>query len=57
MKIKILELCFIDPYGMDLKWSSIEVLKGLGIDLWILVPTGIGVNRLLKKMEILEIRG
>ncbi len=41
-------LAFIDPYGMALKWSSIESLKGLGIDLWILVPSGIGMNRLLK---------
>lgn len=42
-------LAFIDPYGMALKWSSVEILKGLGIDLWVLVPTGIGMNRLLKK--------
>lgn len=42
-------LAFIDPYGMTVNWKSIEVLKGLGIDLWILVPTGVGVNRLLKK--------
>jgi len=42
-------LAFIDPYGMALKWSSVKVLKGLGIDLWILVPTGIGMNRLLKR--------
>jgi len=41
-------LAFIDPYGMALNWSSIEILKGYGIDMWILVPTGIGVNRLLK---------
>jgi three-Cys-motif partner protein len=41
-------LAFIDPYGMSVNWTSIEVLKGLGIDLWILVPTGVGVNRLLK---------
>jgi three-Cys-motif partner protein len=41
-------LVFIDPYGMSVNWSSIEVLKGLGVDLWILVPTGIGVTRLLK---------
>jgi three-Cys-motif partner protein len=41
-------LAFIDPYGMELDWSSIDVLRGLGIDMWILVPTGIGVNRLLK---------
>jgi three-Cys-motif partner protein len=42
-------LAFIDPYGMTVNWKSIESLKGLGVDLWILVPTGLGVNRLLKK--------
>jgi three-Cys-motif partner protein len=42
-------LAFIDPCGMELKWKSLEALKDLGIDLWILVPTGVGANRLLKK--------
>ena len=42
-------LAFIDPYGMQLNWDSIKALEGLPIDMWILVPTGIGVNRLLKK--------
>lgn len=42
-------LVFVDPYGMTVNWSSIEALRGLGIDLWILVPTGVGVNRLLIK--------
>lgn len=41
-------LAFVDPYGMDVNWSSIEALRGLGVDLWILVPTGVGSNRLLK---------
>jgi three-Cys-motif partner protein len=41
-------LAFIDPYGMSVNWASLEALKGLGVDLWILVPTGMGVNRLLK---------
>lgn len=41
-------LVFIDPYGMSVNWSSIEELKGLGVDLWILVPTGMGIGRLLK---------
>lgn len=41
-------LFFIDPYGMAVNWSSIESLRDLGVDLWILVPTGMGVNRLLK---------
>jgi three-Cys-motif partner protein len=42
-------LAFIDPCGMQVEWSSIEALKGLGVDLWILVPTGVGVNRMLTK--------
>lgn len=42
-------LAFIDPFGMSVNWASLEVLKGLGIDMWILVPTGIGLNRLLKR--------
>lgn len=41
-------LVFIDPYGMSVNWESIESLKNKGIDLWILVPTGLGINRLLK---------
>lgn len=42
-------LAFIDPCGMAVNWSSIEALKGLGVDMWILAPTGLGANRLLKK--------
>lgn len=42
-------LAFIDPCGMNVDWSSIELFRGLGIDMWILVPTGLGANRLLMK--------
>lgn len=41
-------LAYIDPCGMQLEWSSLEALEGIGADVWILVPTGMGVNRLLK---------
>lgn len=41
-------LAYIDPCGMQVEWRSIESLRGLNIDMWILVPTGMGVNRLLK---------
>jgi three-Cys-motif partner protein len=41
-------LAYIDPCGMQVEWRSIESLRGLPIDMWILVPTGLGVNRLLK---------
>ena len=39
-------LGFIDPKGMQLEWGSLEVLRGLSIDLWILNPTS-GTNRVL----------
>ncbi|XZF15953.1 three-Cys-motif partner protein TcmP [Chitinophagaceae bacterium MMS25-I14] len=42
-------LAYVDPCGMQVEWNSIANLKGLSIDMWILVPTGLGVNRLLKK--------
>jgi three-Cys-motif partner protein len=41
-------LGFIDPKGMQLEWSSLESLRGLHIDLWILNPTS-GTNRVLVK--------
>lgn len=41
-------LAYIDPCGMQVEWRSIEGLRNLPIDLWVLVPTGLGVNRLLK---------
>ncbi|MFD2573780.1 three-Cys-motif partner protein TcmP [Spirosoma soli] len=42
-------LAFIDPFGMNVNWSSIEALRGLSVDMWILAPTGIGANRLLPR--------
>jgi three-Cys-motif partner protein len=49
-------LAYIDPYGMQVEWKSIKNLSKTKIDIWILVPTGMGVNRLLKKNgEISEI--
>jgi three-Cys-motif partner protein len=44
-------LAFIDPFGMNLKWSSIETCLDLGIDMWILIPSGVAVNRLLMKNQ------
>lgn len=46
-------LGFIDPKGMQLEWSSLEVLRGLPIDLWILNPTS-GTNRVLERKGIIE---
>ena len=50
-------LCLLDPYGMSVKWGTINALAGTGIDLWILVPTGMIVNRLFQKNGILRYPG
>ena len=42
-------LAFLDPFGMQINWSAIEALKDLSVDLWILVPTGVIINRLLER--------
>lgn len=41
---------FLDPYGMQVDWKTIVAVAGTqSIDLWLLFPLGIGVNRLLTK--------
>lgn len=47
-------LIFLDPFGMQIDWDSIESLKGTRSDIWILVPTGVIVNRLLDKKSELK---
>lgn len=42
-------LAYLDPYGMEVKWSSLQAFKSVPCDLWILVPTGVGINRMLTK--------
>jgi three-Cys-motif partner protein len=46
---KYASLVFLDPFGMQVNWDAIESLKGTRTDIWILVPTGVIVNRLLDK--------
>jgi three-Cys-motif partner protein len=39
---------FLDPYGMQVNWATIaEIASTKAIDLWMLFPIGVGVNRLL----------
>jgi three-Cys-motif partner protein len=41
-------LVFLDPYGMEVEWSTMEAIaRTQAIDVWILFPAGIGVNRQL----------
>lgn len=47
-------LALLDPFGMQIHWSSIQALEGLDVDLWILIPTGVIVNRLLRRDYVEE---
>ncbi|MBP5364573.1 MAG: three-Cys-motif partner protein TcmP [Bacteroidales bacterium] len=46
---KLKSLVLLDPFGMQVNWNSISKLEGTGTDLWILIPTGVIVNRLLDR--------
>lgn len=46
---KYAALAFLDPFGMQINWESISNFKDTRSDVWILVPTGVIVNRLLDK--------
>jgi three-Cys-motif partner protein len=41
---------FLDPYGMQVEWQLIEAIaRTQKIDLWILFPLGVAINRLLTR--------
>ena len=42
-------LVLLDPFGMQLDWEAISTLKECGADVWILVPTGVIITRLLDR--------
>lgn len=42
-------LVLLDPFGMQINWESIANLTDTRTDIWILVPTGVIVNRLLDR--------
>jgi len=46
---KYAALVLLDPFGMQINWNSIASLKGTRSDVWILVPTGVIINRLLDR--------
>ena len=47
---KCAALILLDPFGMQLNWETIQALKDIKhIDLWILVPSGVIINRLLTR--------
>jgi len=41
---------FLDPFGMQVEWQTINAIaKTEAIDLWLLFPLGVAVNRMLRK--------
>lgn len=43
---------FLDPYGMQVEWSTTEAIASTqAVDIWLLFPLGQPVNRLLTKNE------
>jgi len=43
---------FLDPYGLQVEWELLqEIARTKAIDLWLLFPLGMAVNRLLTKSE------
>lgn len=41
---------FLDPYGMEVEWNTIEAIASTqAVDLWLLFPLGVAVNRLLRR--------
>lgn len=40
-------LILLDPFGMQINWNSIKALKETHSDIWILIPSGVAINRLL----------
>lgn len=41
---------FLDPYGLQVAWDTlVAISRTKALDVWILFPTGMGLNRLLTK--------
>ncbi len=50
--LKCRAVVFLDPYGMEVEWNTIEAIaQTKAIDLWLLFPLGVAVNRLLTRNE------
>jgi three-Cys-motif partner protein len=48
--LKTRGVVFLDPYGMQLSWNTLlAIARTKRLDIWLLVPTGMGLNRLLTK--------
>ncbi len=41
-------LVVLDPYGMSISYDALKEFKGVSADVWVLVPTGIVMNRMIR---------
>lgn len=47
---KLRAVVFLDPFGMQVEWSLLKALAATQVvDLWLLVPLGMGANRLMTR--------
>ena len=50
-------MLFLDPYGMQVDWTTIQAIaRTRAIDLWYLVPAGIGIGRLIPRSGNVDAR-
>lgn len=41
---------FLDPFGMEVQWETVKAIAATkAIDLWLLFPLGVAVNRMLRR--------
>ncbi len=51
--VKNRAVVFLDPYGMQTDWTTLQVLAATkAVDLWYLVPTGMGLVRLMTRRDL-----
>lgn len=51
---KYRSLILLDPFGLQVKWNSIKQLKGTKSDIWILLPSGVAINRMLPRNGVIK---
>ncbi len=45
-------VCFLDPFGLHLDWSALEVMtRKEGIDIWLLIPSGAMISRSMSEED------
>lgn len=47
-------LVLLDPFGLQVKWESIKKLEDTKSDVWILLPSGVAINRMLPKNGLIK---